>query len=213
MPLPDVAASHAAFFDAAVADRERATDNALGMFYSRAVEDKKATLATRIKQFKQVPYCKILIPGDRLNEHDQPARDKDKERFPAAWAKFEGGNEQPHLDGLPIERWGMIDIAQAAFLKYHNCFTVQQLAEMSDANISDLGGNVRTLSNQAKIFLETAKAADGEGPAYALQARIDNQADEIAILKEQVQGLQEALQQSKMISAPPATPAAVRPEA
>jgi hypothetical protein len=57
------------------------------------------------------------------------------------------------LSGLPLTEWTQIDVGTAATLRACGVHTVEQLAEVSDSNLHNLGIGGRTLREKAKGWL------------------------------------------------------------
>jgi len=110
--------------------------------------------------YKDVPHVHIHFPGDRtkqifrpvkfVDDHQGPA---DPVRFPKQWAAFQAQAEQVQ-DGTPIEQWGPLTKSQAMEFKGMHIHTVQQLAGISDSNLTWLGA--RELRDKAIAWLAQA---------------------------------------------------------
>jgi hypothetical protein len=110
--------------------------------------------------FKDVPHVHIHFPGDRtkqifrpvkfVDDHQGPA---DPVRFPKQWAAFQAQAEQVQ-DGTPVEHWGPLTKSQAMEFKAMHIHTVEQLAGISDSNLSWLGA--RELRDKAIAWLAQA---------------------------------------------------------
>jgi hypothetical protein len=114
--------------------------------------------------FKDVPHVKIHFPGDRTKQIFRPVKFMDDQngpadpvRFPRQWAAFQAQAEQVQ-DGTPIEQWGPLTKSQAMEFKAMHIHTVQQLAGISDSNLTWLGA--RELRDKAIAWV--AQADDGK---------------------------------------------------
>jgi hypothetical protein len=140
--------------------------------------------------YKDVPYIEINFPGDRTkkiyrpvkmeNDHQSPS---DPVRFPRQWTAFQEQRTQVQ-DGTPIEQWGPITRSQAMELKAMRIHTVEQLAGISDQNLTWLGA--RELRDKAEAWL---KQAAGGKEVMRLQAENAQLREDFALLQDQMKQL------------------------
>jgi hypothetical protein len=154
-------------------------------FYSRTVPDAEETEKQGRPVHKSAPYVQIRVPGDRTNEPDRPVQDKDKQRFPKAWAAFIAQKEAP-VSGTPLEAWPQISAPEVADLKAQRIHTVEELAAVGDAHLGNLGHNGRRIRDSARVFLEHAQ---GLAPLARLQAENAKKDEQIAALSAKVEEL------------------------
>lgn len=136
-----------------VADRER--DEAMPHFYMRAKQHKADTEKEGRAIFHQVPYVKILVPGDNKNIVDRPVKDEHKKRWPRLWQRFEE-TQSNVIEGTPIDQWPFLNVAQVAEMKAMNIQSVEQLANLSDGGLEKIGMGARALQKRAQDFLKPA---------------------------------------------------------
>ena len=122
-------------------------------FVSLAKEDKAKSLEEGRPIFVDKPYIEILKEGGNILQF--PASDKYKERYPKEWEAFQS-NEQLATDGMPLEQWAGCTRSQCENLKNLNVFSVEQLADASEAVLEKLIGS-RVLKEKAKAYLEQAQ--------------------------------------------------------
>ena len=110
--------------------------------------------------YKDVPYIEINFPGDRTKKVYRPVKmeddhqgPSDPRRFPRQWEAFKEQRAQVQ-EGTPIEQWPPLTRSQAMELKAIHIHTVEQLAGISDANLTWLGA--RELRDKAKAWLDQA---------------------------------------------------------
>ena len=130
--------------------------------------------------FDEVPYIKIMIPGDKDNIIHRRVKDTDKQRWPRQWKAFESNMEQP-LEGTPLAEWPGITRAQVEELAHFGCKTVEQLAQMPDSQSGKFMG-VRLLQQKAQDYL---KASEANAPFAHLQAENEKLRNELEALKDQ----------------------------
>lgn len=109
---------------------------------------------------KMVPveYVDIIIPGDPTSSPRKKVTDGIRKLYAREYQQFRSGLEVTG-SGTPIGQWPMIKPSQARALAAANIFTVEDLADVPDANLGSIPFG-RTLQNQAKEFLENKKAMD-----------------------------------------------------
>lgn len=113
--------------------------------------------------FKQ-PVMESKVAGSSDISHQQIKEHNKKEvcgRFPGAWEAYEESKATqrpmaefiPAPDGMPIDKADFIPAAKREWLKMTGFSTVEQLAEMTDHQIQDLGQGARTWKKKAKELL------------------------------------------------------------
>jgi len=126
--------------------------------------------------YKDVPYVKIAVPGDRQSVVFQPATDDYKRRFPTAWAKFEAREKRDGTEGMRIEQWAAISRGVAMTLKAVHIHTVESLAEVHDGNIDRIGlSNARELREKARAWLAQAQDSAATLRAAAEKKELQDQ--------------------------------------
>lgn len=110
--------------------------------------------------YQDVPFIKIMFPGDRTKTIERPVKmnddlssPSDPNRFPRHWAAFLDQKEQVQ-EGTAIEEWGPIGKSQAMELKGLHIHTVEQLAALPDSALTWLGS--RELRDKAASWLKQA---------------------------------------------------------
>lgn len=147
---------------------QHGTDSGLYVeFFIEAVEDAEKSKEAGRPIFKDVEMISIRILGDKNTHMVRPIDYKgshtmppDNVRFAAAYAQFKNKNLQVS-EGTPITEWGILTKSQAMMFKALNIHTVEALASVSDANLSNLGMGARDYREKAIAFINQAK--DGSG--------------------------------------------------
>lgn len=164
-------------------------------FYSRPVAQPFESEKEGRPIFKDVDFVKIFIPGDQRTVIDTFAEEQHKKRFPVQWARYQNqktGQEQ--FTGTPVSQWPLITQSQAEELRAVKFFTVEQVAEASDAAVKSMGMIGPSLREKAKNYLNAAKgAAEVERRDQELKKRDA----EILELKEQMAKLMAAVEQPR----------------
>jgi hypothetical protein len=162
------------------------SDNSLYPIFSmNALKDEEASITEGREIFKDAEWIDIHIVGDNLTKISRPVSAEDKTRFRDAYNAFK--NQETSVNtGTPLTEWAVISKAVAMNLKSLNIHTVEQLASVSDGNLSWMGA--RELQNKAKNWLESAK----EGAGFSkLEAENKDLKTQLEALKRQFDGFAE----------------------
>jgi hypothetical protein len=159
-------------------------------FYTDAERDGFASVKAGRDIFRDQDFVKIFIPGsgtilvERVN-------DGHVERWPELYQAFKAGKEAP-LNGTPLSEWSLLKRAQIAELNYRNVRTIEDLAELSDLAVQNLGMGGQMLRSRAKAYLDDAERE-------AVSTKLFNENDtlrlRISTLENQVEGLGQQLLQ------------------
>lgn len=134
--------------------------------------------------FIEREMVEILIPGDSKSGPIHKVNEGILKRFPLQYKNWKLGIEQS-LQGTPLEL--VVGTGSIIYqLKAMNIHNVEQLAEVSDGNLEQLGTGGRNIRERARQIL----AAKSNAAVVAEQAKKDQ---EIATLKAQVAELMEAV--------------------
>jgi len=135
---------------------EESKSKTIILFEERPVPDAVATKRDNAPRFKMRTYITKLTPGDRLLKVERYANDQDKIEFPAEWAAFQKKQEVP-LQGTPIDAWPPLNRAQVMEMKAVNIFTVEQLADLSDAHVQKFMGG-QMFRTKARDFIKASRS-------------------------------------------------------
>jgi len=103
-------------------------------------------------------YCRIVIPGDKTQMWDQPAREHDKQRFPRHWLAYQMSRDGGQVFGTPLSQWNMDQpdlfnenqMVEMLALKFQ---TVEQIAGMADMQMQRVGMGAASLKVRATAYL------------------------------------------------------------
>jgi hypothetical protein len=176
-------------------------------FYQRAIENEfKSALEGRpIMEMRD--FIIIEVPGDNLTVIDTFAVDEHKKRFPIQWARYDNEKSDGDVEGTMLSDWPLLNAAIATELKHFRFYTVEQIAEASDAQLNALGMTAGMsplgLRDKAKAFLSTAKGS----------ALVQQQADELRKRDEELSAIKAQLAElTKTMNQPKAMPKKAKPE-
>lgn len=160
-------------------------------------EQSKKTSEAGYPVFRDVEFCKIVIPGDKNFLHFQPATDEKRKKYPMAYAAFLAREKKPALEGMPIEQWPQLTKGAALTLKAANIPTVEALAAVHDGNIDKIGQQGREWRAKAQAFLALAKdTAAGQ----KLAAENQSLKDQIKDMQRQITELAGQLQKKTKVA-------------
>ena len=155
-------------------------------FYLEAIKDEEATIKQGRPIFNDREYIKIIPVGDKNTVVCEPVSEDHKMRWPAQYAAFKNQQHQPQ-EGTPIDQWPPLTKSQVMMFKAANVHTVEQLSNVSDTNLANLGMGARELREKAITYL---KSAEGSAPTLALQQQLNEAMKQIEALKNQLSGFQ-----------------------
>ena len=135
---------------------DRADEALLVEFFYEAREKKQETLKNGVPVFHDVLMVKITTPGGK-GDLIREVKESDKTRFPRQWKAFEMLGHTPKT-GMPIEELPGITASEVAQLKALALFTCEQIENLPDAYLKDIGLEARALRERCKTYL--AKARD-----------------------------------------------------
>lgn len=150
-----------------------------GETLERAIANKEPT-------FIEADFVRIEFPGNTRTVYDQPVilkggplRPSDPERFPRQWAAYKSG--QARASGTALTEIAMLAAGDIRKFESLNIYTAEDLANVSDGNLSNLGLGGREAREAARALLLN-KASSQAAPA----------SDEIAFLRAQIEELKAA---------------------
>lgn len=125
---------------------------------------------------------------------DRPVTENDKRRFADLYIKWKDGQRGMDITGqYDLSKWDRLEPAKIAELKSRNFHTVEQLANCSDARLSEIGFDGGQLRKEAQIFLSGHKSATTDD---ALEAAKAENAEQKKLINELFRRL-EALEKPK----------------
>jgi len=136
----------------------------------------------------------IFIPGDAKAVPVQKVTDEHRDRWPQHYQAFKS-NQEPSVDGTPLEMWGGLSKAQVANLKAANIRTVEDIAGLTDGQLDAVGRGARELRIAAQSYVKLQEDRDA-AEFYAREA--DRERAEKDLTKAQ---LSEALERLEALEA------------
>ena len=127
-------------------------DGVFATFYDDSLKNESQSKRKGFAVFNDVLMIKIQIPNT-TDVTPRPVQDDDKRRFPNSWKAYETGKE-PVEDGFPLEQWPQMTTGEMRVCNANMIKTVEQLANVPDANVHRLGQGGMSLKVRAVKFLK-----------------------------------------------------------
>lgn len=150
--------------------------------------------------FDEILYIDIRSPGatsvmrhevDRVRPDGTTRRNEAMyKRFGKYIEEYKAKNGAVVNSGTPIAEWAMVNAARAAHLKYIGILSIEQLAEVPDGQLGNIGLDGLELRRKAKDWLASAKNSKAAVEAKAEARRLQDQIDDI---KAQLDALADAV--------------------
>jgi hypothetical protein len=176
----------ASFMQMALNENQAREDAALLVrFEWMDIEDPEATKAVGYQQFKRKEFIRIRIPGTQ-EERVSKVKEEHRRRFPRAYAAFKAGEENA-INGTPLKECAVLNANEISMLNHHGVFSVEQVAALSDENMSNMGHGVRPVRDRVKSWWEARKT---QAPVAALQAQLKEKDEQVAELMARLSALE-----------------------
>lgn len=150
-------------------------------FYMDTVVDGMASREAGSLVYKQVEMVLILFAGSNNQSVRRKVLDHDKRFYSAAYELFKRNESQEdHIEGTPLSQWPGINRAQAETMRHMNIHSVEQLANLSDAQVMDLGMGGNSMRAKAIDFLQVRS---GTADQLALMQQVRDMQAQMASLQ------------------------------
>jgi hypothetical protein len=164
-------------------------------FFIEAVPDELASNRQGYPIYRDEERVRIHMPGNNLSIPVEKVNEEHRQRWPEHYRRFKSGQEMAH-DGTPLEMWPAISSkSQVLFLKHHDIHTIEQMAHVSDYNLTALGMGARQLRDLAKAFLDSAQR---NAMTKALMSENEKLAVELIEAKQQITELKGLMNQMQV---------------
>ena len=135
----------------------RSPDGNIIIFHMRKIKNNFLSKQQDELYYDDIPYMKIISPGQRYSTVDRKVHAKDKAEHKEQWEAFEKKQEL-RTNGTPLSEWSGVETDMIRELEHMNVFTVEDLANVNDANLTNIGPGARKLQDAAKLYV----AGEGE---------------------------------------------------
>lgn len=140
-------------------------------FKQIAIEDRNASIEAGRRVTKNVNMAFIMQPGSRDQVEkvaeewiEQIKRQAYAGNYPETWAQgfdakfqaWQAGNETPTY-GLSVREWPVLSPAESENLVAAKVFTVEDLANLTEESMANIGMGMRALRDKARSWLDAAE--------------------------------------------------------
>lgn len=171
----------------------RGSQQLLPMFSMKAIQNNFKSEKEGRPIFEDKEWVEIFIPGDKNTTVSREVRDDDRKRWPEQYRAFKEGKEIP-LEGTPLEQWPVISASTAKELEHFKVRTVEQLSEIPDGLLKNLGMGSLKLREQAREWLKTSQKS---AAANALVKRADDLQEELRLANVTIEALKSEIEDLK----------------
>ena len=137
--------------------------------------------------YEDFDFVRIKVAGVEKDLVERKATNLDKERFAEEWAKYQAGEKQE--SGTRIEFWPALTPAMVKNLQAFNIYTVEAMANLSDAGCMKIMGAYKLREDARKYLDNGSEAAELRKMAENQAKVIDQQGKELAELRAMVESL------------------------
>jgi hypothetical protein len=134
----------------------RQDDGVRPMFFTQPEQDFAATEKDGVPRFRDIELVRIVVAGDSSTMVCQPVDDAVKQRFPDQYRMWKQTRENRVVNGTPIKEWPLLTTLQVAEMTAAHIETVEELANLSDSNVTRIGEG-RVWRAKAAAWLDSAK--------------------------------------------------------
>jgi hypothetical protein len=113
--------------------------------------------------YKDTPFVRIMVPGDKYNIIEQPVRDDHKERFPRQWLHYQMQNsEGGPIIGTTLQNWHLdrpeeftdSQMAELQILKFQTrAYLLRRNQSESSFELEQTRSELKELQEQMKALL------------------------------------------------------------
>lgn len=164
------------------------------VFFVEDLPDDAATEKAGTLKVRSHERVRLITAGDMLSAPVHPVTKEIIERFPDQYDRWKRTRSNDHIDGTPLSAWPQANRGFVMELNALNIRSVEDLAAVSDANISRITDG-RIWREKAVAWLATSKDA-GAAAKYAaenerLRADVDDLKRQLSELGAQLSDLTE----------------------
>lgn len=135
------------------------------VFFVEPIPDDKATEDAGSVRMREQEMVRIIVAGDMLNVAVSPVTEELKQRFSVQYEQWKTKRIEHHIEGTPLKNWPMIPAIRVAEFNSVGVFSVENLRDIADSNISKLQDG-RVWREKATAWLLSAKD-NGAAAKYA----------------------------------------------
>ena len=140
--------------------------------------------------YKDVPFVRIMVPGDKTNIIEQPVREHHKERFIRQWLYFQSKNDDGQVIGTKLDQWNKDkpedfnehQMTELQILKFQ---TVEQVATATDSQLQRIGMGAPGLRERARGYLTQRNQSESSTELAKTRSELDELKAQMASLMSQ----------------------------
>lgn len=157
-------------------------------FYDDAIEVTWKSEQEGRPVYEQRTMIRIITPGDSTCTFESLATDEHKRQYPKQYEAYQR-QSGPLIEGTMLAAWPPINKSQCKEAQFFEIHTVEQLAGLTDSQVSRMGMGWQQLRTQAKAYLIAAKDS-----AHVTQqaAEMDRLKGELEAMRQQLAAISEA---------------------
>jgi hypothetical protein len=159
------------------------------LFFMIPVQDYAETERCGTPRFVNQECVRISMAGNVFEQPVLPVDDRVKERFADAYRSWKAGLQQKEIIGTPLTAWPLLNPVQVKEFQGMNILSIEDLAVVSDDNISRLPGG-REWRTKANAYLNHAKSL----------GKIEVLTEENGALKARLDALEKKMKQPRKVS-------------
>lgn len=133
-------------------------------FYQREVKDNFKSAQEGRPIYYMADFVRIEIAGNQYSIIDTFANEGHKKAYPMQWARYENEKKElgdDDISGTLLSDWPILSSAQVRELKHYHFYTVEQVANASDAAVEKItmvvGMSGFSFREKAQNYLKRAK--------------------------------------------------------
>ena len=140
--------------------------------------------------YKDVPFVRIMVPGDKTNIIEQPVREYHKERFIRQWLYFQSQNDDGQVIGTKLDKWNKdcpedLSDHQMAELQILKFQTVEQVATATDSQLQRMGMGSAGMRERARAYLSSKNRTENGAELAKTRSELDELKAQMASLMAQ----------------------------
>lgn len=155
----------------------------------RKIDPKDGSVQFGSKEW-EVPYIRIMRPGDKFSEIVRPCLETDKMRWPAQWQQFEisqgiSDTQAANIPGWKVDDWPFVADKSELLrdMKHARFYTVELLAGASDAQVQKMGTGGLGFRAQARKDLAERHQANQQAELASRDRQIKDLLERVAAME------------------------------
>lgn len=159
--------------------------------------------------YEDQEYVRIIIPGDKTTAIHKAVTPELRHMYADQYREWKTGGDQHATTGTPLAIWPWPGMTKSTVeeLKHFKCYTVEQLAGLTDTVMARMGPGLVKLRSDAQEWLKSAAAA---APLAKVLGENDDLRARVAAQEQQLEKMNAALARLEAAGAAPPKSARAR---